>query len=83
MSVYRFSGEALMAPECQEIQHVILEFDFHRRGLRMDCLLLANGVLFVVEFKRSKIARADRDQVMNYAVNLLEFPQEDPRTLRG
>lgn len=64
---------ALNAPGCESVRHVILEFDFHRRGLRMDCLLLADGVLFVVEFKRSKIQRADRDQVMRYAVNLLEF----------
>lgn len=75
--------EALMALECQEIQHVILEFDFHRRGLRMDCLLLANGVLFVVEFKRSKIARADRDQVMNYAVNLIEFHKNTQELCEG
>jgi hypothetical protein len=65
--------EALMTPGCELIRNVVLEFDFHRRGLRMDCLLLADGVLFVVEFKRSQIHRADRDQVMNYAVNLLEF----------
>ena len=65
--------EALMAPGSEWIRHVILEFDFHRRGLRMDCLLLADGVLFVIEFKRSQIQLADRDQVMNYAVNLLEF----------
>ena len=39
----------------------------------MDCLLLADGVLFVIEFKRTQLQRADRDQVMNYAVNLLEF----------
>ena len=65
--------EALMAPGCEWIKHVILEFDFRRRGLRMDCLLLAEGVLFVIEFKRSKLQRADRDQVMTYAVNLLEF----------
>jgi hypothetical protein len=65
--------EALMAPGCELIRHVILEFDFHRRGLRMDCLLLADGALFVIEFKRTQIQRADRDQVMNYAVNLLEF----------
>ncbi len=64
---------ALLAPGCESVRHVILEFDFRRRGLRMDCLLLADGVLFVVEFKRTKIQRADRDQVMNYAVNLLEF----------
>ncbi len=65
--------EALIAPGGNLIRYIILEFDFHRRGLRMDCLLLADGVLFIVEFKRTKIQRADRDQVMNYAVNLLEF----------
>ena len=65
--------KALMSPGCESVQHVILEYDFHRRGLRMDCLLLADGALFVIEFKRSKLQRADRDQVMNYAVNLLEF----------
>lgn len=65
--------EALMAPGSESIRHVILEFDFRRRGLRMDCLLISDGVLFVIEFKRSKLQRADRDQVMTYAVNLLEF----------
>lgn len=65
--------EALQAPGCETIRHVILEYDFHRRGLRMDCLLLGDGILFVIEFKRSKIQRADRDQVVTYAVNLLEF----------
>ncbi len=65
--------EALISPGSEFVKHVILEYDFHRRGLRMDCLLLGDGVLFVVEFKRSKIQRSDRDQVMTYAVNLLEF----------
>ncbi|MCC6707704.1 MAG: DUF2075 domain-containing protein [Gammaproteobacteria bacterium] len=57
----------------ESIRHVILEFDFRRRGLRLDCVLLADGVIFVVEFKRTRLARADFDQVMTYAVNLLEF----------
>lgn len=65
--------EALKTQGCEAIRHVILEFDFRRRGLRMDCLLLADGVLFVIEFKRTRLGRADRDQVMNYAVNLIEF----------
>lgn len=64
---------ALTAPGCESINDVILEYDFHRRGLRMDCLLLGDGAIFVVEFKRTKLQRADRDQVMTYAVNLLEF----------
>ena len=65
---------ALTTPACESIRYVILEFDFRRRGLRMDCILLADGVLFVVEFKRSKLDRATRDQVMGYAVNLIEIP---------
>jgi len=64
---------ALQSPQGKRIRHVILEFDFRRRGLRMDCLLLADGVLFVVEFKRSKLQASDRDQVMTYAINLVEF----------
>lgn len=65
--------EALQSSQGEKIQHVILEFDFRRRGLRMDCILLAEGVLFLIEFKRSKIQAADRDQTMTYAINLLEF----------
>lgn len=64
---------ALLSHAGESVQHVILEFDFRRRGLRMDCVLIADGVLFVVEFKRNKIEGADRDQVMNYCVNLIEF----------
>jgi len=64
---------ALSTPGAELVRHVILEFDFKRRGLRMDCLLLADGVLFVLEFKRTEIGSSDRDQVMGYAVNLIEF----------
>lgn len=59
--------------EVPEIAEVILEYDFRRRGLRLDAVLLAPGVVFIVEFKRSRLGAADRDQVMNYALNLLEF----------
>ena len=62
--------------ENSAIRDVILEFDFRRRGLRIDCLLLAEGALFVIEFKRSHLAAADRDQVMNYTINLIEFHRE-------
>jgi hypothetical protein len=65
--------EVLQSSSGEKIHHVILEFDFRRRGLRMDCILLAEGVLFVLEFKKSKIQGADRDQTMTYAVNLIEF----------
>jgi hypothetical protein len=68
--------EALAKPEAEPISHVILEYDFKRRGLRIDCVLIARGVIFVIEFKRSQISATDRDQVMRYAVNLIEFHQE-------
>ncbi|MDA8592503.1 DUF2075 domain-containing protein [Planctomycetota bacterium] len=58
---------------------VIFEFDFRRRGLRIDCILLAPGVIAVLEFKRSKLAPADVDQVTNYCVNLVEFHEETRR----
>lgn len=58
---------------------VILEFDFRRRGLRIDCVLLAPGVIAVLEFKRTRLTPADSDQVTNYCVNLVEFHEETRR----
>ncbi len=75
--------DALESEEGRFIRHVILEFDFRRRGLRMDCILLAEGVIFVIEFKRSKIQSSDRDQVMAYAVNLLEFHERTQSIAKG
>lgn len=70
---------ALNHPAGEEFHHVVLEFDFRRRGLRIDVILLGAGVLCVIEFKRSRLGEADRDQVMGYAVNLLEFHEETRR----
>ena len=58
---------------------VILEYDFRRRGLRIDCVLLAPGIIAVLEFKRSRLTPADADQVANYCVNLVEFHEESRR----
>jgi hypothetical protein len=69
----------LAASDLSEYRHVLLEFDFRRRGLRMDCVLLGDGVIAVVEFKRSELSAADREQVTNYAVNLVEFHEETRR----
>jgi len=65
--------EALSDPRTAEYSDIILEYDFRRRGLRMDCILLAPSLIVILEFKRSKITAADRDQAMNYALNLREF----------
>lgn len=71
----------LASADLAAFRHVLLEFDFRRRGLRMDCVLLGDGVISVVEFKRSKLGAADREQVTNYAVNLVEFHEETRRVV--
>ncbi len=72
----------LAAADLAGFRHVLLEFDFRRRGLRMDCVLLGDGVIAVIEFKRSKLGAADREQVTNYAVNLVEFHEETRRVVK-
>lgn len=71
--------EALKSPSLADYGHVILEYDLRRRGLRLDCVLLGEGIVVVVEFKRSEIAASDRDQVTNYCINLVEFHEETRR----
>lgn len=71
----------LAAAELSPFRHVLLEFDFRRRGLRMDCVLLGDGAIAVVEFKRARLGSADREQVTNYAVNLVEFHEETRRVV--
>lgn len=71
--------EALEQVGLASYSDVILEFDFRRRGLRIDCVLLAPGLVAVLEFKRSKLTPADTDQVTNYCVNLVEFHEETRR----
>jgi len=55
------------------ITGVIAEYNFKRRGLRMDFVLTGPGAIFIVEFKRGKLAAPDRDQVMRYAASIQEF----------
>lgn len=72
----------LASTDLVEFRHVLLEYDFRRRGLRMDCVLLGDGVIAVVEFKRSKLGAGDREQVTNYAINLVEFHEETRRLVQ-
>ncbi len=71
----------LAAEDLAAFRHVLLEFDFRRRGLRLDCVLLGDGAIAVIEFKRTKFGAADREQVINYAVNLVEFHEETRRVV--
>ena len=68
--------DTLASPELSDFQHVILEYDFRRRGLRLDCVLLGEGIIAILEFKRTSLSAADRDQVTDYAINLVEFHEE-------
>ncbi len=72
----------LASPQLAEYRHVLLEYDFRRRGLRIDCVLLSAGVVAVLEFKRTKLTAADREQVTSYCVNLVEFHEETRRVAR-
>lgn len=64
---------ALSDTELAFVEGVLVEYDFRRRGLRIDFLLIAGGTVYVLEFKRGSVSAADRDQVLNYCVNLVEF----------
>jgi len=75
----RLLKETLTSSDLGDFDHVILEYDFRRRGLRMDCVLLGKGIIAVLEFKRTALMAADRDQVSDYAINLVEFHEETRR----
>ncbi len=65
--------EALSRPCLGLIKGILVEYNFRRRGLRIDFVLLAPGAIFVVEFKRGDVTQSAKDQAMRYAKNLLEF----------
>jgi len=71
--------DTLTSRELSDYQHVILEYDFRRRGLRLDCVLLGKGIIAIIEFKRTALSAADRDQVTDYVINLVEFHEETRR----
>lgn len=57
--------------------HLFLEFVVPRLGKRIDAVLLLHGRLIVLEFKvgATAFARADIDQVWDYALDLKNFHQ--------
>ena len=70
---------ALEEADLTAYSDVTFEYDFRRRGLRIDCILLAPGIIAVLEFKRTKLTPADVDQVTNDCINLVEFHDESRR----
>ena len=69
----------LSDPGLEAFETIILEYDLRRRGLRIDCLLLGQGIIAVLEFKRGDVLKAHIDQIENYCVNLVEFHGETRR----
>ncbi|QDT57407.1 hypothetical protein Pan44_54760 [Caulifigura coniformis] len=55
--------------------HIYFEYTIPRVGKRVDCILLMDGVIFVIEFKvgESKFDSHDVDQVWDYALDLKNF----------
>lgn len=54
---------------------LFLEFNIPRMGKRIDAVVVAGGVVFVIEFKvgEKHFTRADLDQVWDYALDLKNF----------
>ena len=75
--------DALRSKDLNRIDGVLLEYDFRRRGLRIDAILLVGVHAIVIEFKRSKLTAGDRDQVVNYCINLCEFHEETQKNILG
>jgi 23S rRNA pseudoU1915 N3-methylase RlmH len=55
--------------------HIFFEFVIPRMGKRADCLIILNGVVFVVEFKvgSSSFDRHAIEQVVDYSLDLKNF----------
>lgn len=55
--------------------HILLEYEIPRLGSRIDAVIIADDIIFVVEFKfdRKKYESADIRQVEDYANDLLDF----------
>lgn len=73
----------LMEVHLTKIDGLILEYDFKRRGLRMDVILLTGKNAIVIEFKRSKLTATDSEQVVNYCVNLCEFHEVTQKNIKN
>lgn len=61
--------------------HLFFEFSIPRMGKRVDCLLIIQDIVFVIEFKvgESTYLNIDIDQVWDYALDLKNFhkPSQD------
>ena len=63
--------------ELPDDAHLFFEFVIPRMGKRVDCVLVVQGIIFVLEFKvgASTYLYADRQQAEGYALDLKHFHQ--------
>ncbi len=67
--------QRVLLPWKDEKAQVIFEFEIPRFGKRIDAVLLLRGLIFCLEFKvgEKKLYGADKDQVLDYALDLKNF----------
>ena len=55
--------------------HIMFEYSIPRMGKRVDVVFIYLNYVFVIEFKvfKNKYSRADRDQCIDYALDLKNF----------
>ncbi|MCK9487756.1 MAG: DUF2075 domain-containing protein [Dehalococcoidia bacterium] len=72
------AASALIDREPQALDwHYLLEYDIPRRGRLIDAVILANDVIFVLEWKEAaRFARSAYWQVEQYALDLRDFHKE-------
>jgi hypothetical protein len=63
--------------------HILLEYDIPRLGKRIDAVLLANDIIFVIEYKydRKKYKLEDIHQTEDYALDLSDFHLESRKNV--
>lgn len=69
---------AQLDKKLQESWGILLEYPIPRREKRIDAVLLASGIIFVIEFKTHaiKINKQDIEQVEDYCLDLRDFHNE-------
>lgn len=70
--------QSALVPQALRGWHLLLEYPIPRRGKRIDVVILAEGLILVVEFKcgATNYSRAARLQTEDYCLDLRDFHAE-------
>jgi hypothetical protein len=74
----RFAAECIARNIAARLWTILLEYDIPRRGKRPDVILIADDLIFVIEFKvgATDFLSADKWQVLSYGLDLRDFHEE-------